>query len=121
MFNLGKKSFDAPDRTIEVLKAKVAVADIDGVEVRRMTAEPGWHWAESMGPVAGTDSCQINHVIFVAVSGQLAVQMDDGTTTEFGPGDVGMIPAGHDAWVVGNQPFVAIDFQGGAIRQEMAA
>jgi hypothetical protein len=44
----------------------------------------------------------------------MAVRMDDGSQAEFGPGDVGVIPPGHDAWVVGNEPFVGIDFQGGA-------
>jgi uncharacterized cupin superfamily protein len=49
------------------------------------------------------------------VSGRIAIQMDDGQTVEYGPGDVALIPPGHDAWVLGNEPFVNIDYQGGAL------
>jgi hypothetical protein len=38
--------------------------------------------------------------------------MDDGTEDEFGPGDVALLPAGHDAWVVGDEPVVVIDISG---------
>jgi len=31
---------------------------------------------------------------------------------EFGPGEVSLLPPGHDAWVVGNQPVVVIDISG---------
>ena len=30
----------------------------------------------------------------------------------FGPGDTGIITPGHNAWVVGNEPVVAVDFTG---------
>jgi hypothetical protein len=38
--------------------------------------------------------------------------MDDGTEQECGPGEALYILPGHDAWVVGNEPFVAVDFTG---------
>lgn len=38
--------------------------------------------------------------------------MDDGEEGEFGPGDFSIIPPGHDAWVVGDEPYVYIDWQG---------
>jgi len=43
---------------------------------------------------------------------QIHVKMDDGAEIEFGPGDVGVIAPGHDAWVVGNEPVVVIDITG---------
>jgi uncharacterized cupin superfamily protein len=49
------------------------------------------------------------------VSGQMTVRMDDGSEVEFGPGDVGVVPPGHDAWINGKDTFVGIDFQGGAV------
>jgi hypothetical protein len=57
----------------------------------------------------GTDSCQVGHLIHVT-SGRIVVRMDDGSEAEFGPGDVGSIPPGHDAWVVGDESFISIDF-----------
>jgi quercetin dioxygenase-like cupin family protein len=42
----------------------------------------------------------------------MRVRMDDGQETEVGPGDAMVIPPGHDAWIIGNEPFVGIDFTG---------
>lgn len=86
--------------------------NLDDVQLMRTTFEPGWRWSESVKPIAKTESCQVPHLM-VVISGRMAVRMDDGATVEFGPGDVGVVPSGHDAWVVGNQPVVAVDFHGG--------
>src|SRR5206468_11925959 len=64
------------------------------------TFEPGWKWSESVKPIAGTDSCQVAHTGY-QLSGRMVVRMDDGSEHEFRPGDAGIIPPGHDAWVVG--------------------
>ena len=79
------------------------------LKVTRVTHEPGWRWSECVKPAVGTDSCQVGHLIHVT-SGRIVVRMDDGSEAEFGPGDVGSIPPGHDAWVVGDEPFISIDF-----------
>ncbi|AGC44653.1 hypothetical protein MYSTI_03341 [Myxococcus stipitatus DSM 14675] len=73
--------------------------------------EPGWRWSQDVKPIAGTDSCQAAHSCYV-VSGRMVVRMDDGTQQEMGAGDVAIIPPGHDAWVVGNEPCVCVDFEG---------
>jgi hypothetical protein len=53
------------------------------------------------------------------VSGRLAVQTENGTRKDFGPGDVRAIPPEHDAWVLGNEPVVAFDPHiGGANEKE---
>jgi uncharacterized cupin superfamily protein len=44
------------------------------------------------------------------VSGRMGIRMDDGTEAEVGPGDVFACPPGHDAWVVGDEACVALDF-----------
>jgi hypothetical protein len=36
----------------------------------------------------------------------------DRTEQEFSPGQAMYIPPGHDAWVVGNEPFVGVDLTG---------
>jgi hypothetical protein len=104
-----KKSFDAPEETRSLHKGKIEVVDLGGVKVKRVIHEPGWRWSECVKPAVGTESCQVGHLIHV-ISGRIVVRMDDGSEAEFGPGDVGSIPPGHDAWVVGDEPFISIDF-----------
>lgn len=114
MANLAKKSFDAPDETRPVAKGKVEIVKLGEVQVMRTIFEPGWRWSESVKPIVKTDSCQVHHIGYV-ISGRLTVQMDDGSTAEMGPGEVGVIPPGHDAWVTGDEPCVMLDFGGAAV------
>ena len=90
---------------------RVEIVNIGGGVVGKATFEPGWRWSEHVKPIAGTDSCQAAHLGYV-LSGRQAVRMDDGTELEYGPGDVVSIPPGHDAWVVGGEPCVVLDFAG---------
>jgi hypothetical protein len=73
--------------------------------------KPGWRWSEHLKPVAGTDSCQGTHLI-CCISNRMHVVMDDGTEADVGPGDVVAIEPGHDAWVVGDESFLSVDFGG---------
>jgi hypothetical protein len=104
------KSFDAPDevRPFEG-NGHADVVNIGGRVVGRGTFEPGWRWSENVKPIAGTDSCQVSHLGYI-VSGRMGVRMDDGTEAEAGPGDVFALAPGHDAWVIGDQACVALDF-----------
>jgi mannose-6-phosphate isomerase-like protein (cupin superfamily) len=97
------------DEVREFPKGKLEIAKIGGSIIGRATFEPGWKWSESVKPIAGTDSCQKHHNGYV-VSGRLHVKMDDGTEMEMGAGDAYEIPAGHDGWVVGDEPCVSVDF-----------
>jgi mannose-6-phosphate isomerase-like protein (cupin superfamily) len=112
MASLEKKSFDQPDETRPIDKGTVEVVELDGATVMRTTFEPGWRWSECVKPVVGTESCQTHHVGY-AISGRMHVVMDDGTELEIGPGEAMQIPPGHDAWIVGDEPYVGVDFKGG--------
>lgn len=114
MTNMERKSFDNPDETRLIPNGKLEVVKIGDVTAMRVSFEPGWRWAECVKPIVGTNSCQVAHLMHI-VSGRMGVRMDDGTQAEFAPGDVGVIPPGHDAWVVGKEPVIGIDFQGGAV------
>jgi len=107
---LVSKSFDAPEEVVEFPKARMDIVTISGVQVRRLTCEPGFVWRDAVGPEIGKDSCPLHHAIWIVTSGRFCVQMDDGATTEYGPGDIGAIPPGHDAWVVGDETVVGFDF-----------
>jgi class 3 adenylate cyclase/mannose-6-phosphate isomerase-like protein (cupin superfamily) len=110
MARLQRKRFSSPDDVRNVPKGRVDIVELDDRVVGRMTYEPGWRWSKDIQPIAGTGSCQFHHV-GVTLSGRLRVQMPDGTELEVGPGDVFEFPPGHDAWVVGDEPWVSVDFE----------
>lgn len=109
---LQRYSFDQPDETrkFEEDSGKLDIVSTDSGAIGRLTFQPGWQWSKHVKPIAGTDSCQGSHVGYM-VSGRLHVRMDGGEETEFGPGDVQVIDPGHDAWVVGDEPCVMIDWR----------
>ena len=107
-----RKSLDSPEEVRPIKNGRVEVVNLGDVTAMRATFEPGWKWSESVKPVAGTKSCEVAHMGYM-MSGRMMIKMDDGTEVEFKPGDVGVIPPGHDAWVLGDEPVVFIDFQGG--------
>jgi mannose-6-phosphate isomerase-like protein (cupin superfamily) len=106
------KSFDSPDE----VRPFAAHGSMRVVQVGEATAglgtfEPGWRWSTDVKPIAGTDSCQSHHTLYV-LSGRMHVVMDDGSEGEIGPGDFAVIPGGHDAWTVGDEACVAVDVSG---------
>ena len=111
MAEMQKRNLDSPHETRTFDKGKVDVANFGNITIGRAVLEPGWRWSESVKPIAKTESCQAPHTQYV-ISGRLKVVMDNGTEDVFGPGDAAIIPSGHDAWVVGDEPFVAVDFTG---------
>lgn len=90
---------------------QVEMVNLDRGPVGRATFLPGWQWSKHVKPIAGTDSCQAAHTGY-CISGRMKVVMDDGEEMEFGPGDVMEAGPGHDAWIVGDEPCVVIDWQG---------
>jgi len=106
-----KKSLNHPDETRTMEKGRIELVTVGNVSFGRAILQPGWKWSTHVKPIAKTKSCEAPHMQYF-VSGRLHVVMDDGAQDEFGPGDVGMIPPGHDAWVVGSEPVVAIDING---------
>jgi len=105
------KHFGKPDEVREFPKGRLEIIKIGGATVGRAIFEPGWRWATSVQPLAKTKSCEAPHFQY-HVSGVLKVLMDDGTEFECRAGDVSLFPSGHDAWVVGDEPAVVVDFQG---------
>jgi quercetin dioxygenase-like cupin family protein len=104
------KRFDAPDETRPFVdKGQAEVVNVGGQTVGHAVFEPGWRWSEHVKPIAGTESCQVSHLGY-CISGRMHVVMDDGTEGEVKPGDVWAIPPGHDAWTVGDEPCVVMDF-----------
>ena len=109
MAGLTAKSFDAAEEVRTPSKSRMEVLNLSGHAALRMTAEPGWRWSECIKPIVGGDSCQAHHV-GVIVSGTMHVRHDDGTESDVPAGTAYVIEPGHDAWVVGNEPVVAFEF-----------
>jgi quercetin dioxygenase-like cupin family protein len=113
MASLQAKKFDAPDEVREFQdgKGRVELVEMGGNAIGLGTFEPGWRWSEHVKPLAGTDSCQVGHIGYV-LKGRMNVVMDNGEELEVGPGDAFHMPAGHEAWTVGEEPCVLLDFGG---------
>jgi len=105
------KNFGKPDEVRTFPQGRVELINIGGATIGRAIFEPGWRWATSVQPLAKTKSCEAPHFQY-HVSGVLRVKMDDGAEFDCRPGDVSLLPSGHDAWTVGDEPAVVVDFQG---------
>ncbi len=104
------KRFDQPDEVRPFAgHGRADMVDVGGRLVGRGTFEPGWRWSQDVKPIAGTESCQVSHLGYVA-SGRMRLYMDDGTQQDVGPGDVVAIPPGHDAETIGDEACVVLDF-----------
>jgi hypothetical protein len=105
------KSFGKPDETRSFPNGTVGLLSVGDAQIGRLVLQPGWRWSKDVKPIAGTKSCEAPHFQY-HVSGRLAIKMDDGTEFVAGPGDVTSLPSGHDAWVVGDEPVVVVDWFG---------
>jgi class 3 adenylate cyclase len=111
MARLQRRNLRQPDELRPLGRGQLELVELGDVAIGRVTYQPGWRWSVDLKPIVGTASCEIHHLGFV-VSGQLRVLMDDGQTVLLGPDDAFEVPPGHDAWVEGDEPFVAVDSLG---------
>jgi hypothetical protein len=110
MAGVESKSMEAPDELRTPEKTNIAVVNVGGAEVGRFTFQPGWRWSECIKPVVGGDRCQASHLGY-AISGHMHIEHEDGTMADIAPGDAYLITPGHEAWVVGDEPFVGLEFK----------
>jgi hypothetical protein len=105
------KGFASPDEVRPFEKGKAELLNMGGGVIGKLTLQPGWRWSEHVKPIAGTEWCEAPHFQY-HVSGTLHVVMADGTEFDAKAGDVTALPSGHDAWVVGDEPVVVVDWWG---------
>ena len=103
--------FSRPDEVRTFPHGRVEILNVGGGAVGRMVLEPGWRWSQDVKPLAGTEWCEAPHFQY-HVSGTIRVHMADGSEFDAKPGELTVLPSGHDAWVVGDEPVVAVDWQG---------
>jgi|WetSurMetagenome_2_1015567.scaffolds.fasta_scaffold1448660_1 quercetin dioxygenase-like cupin family protein len=112
LLTLTRKSLNSPDEIKHLGKGKVEIINLEeGTRIERVTLKPGWRWSHDARPVLGTPSCPSHHTLYL-ISGRLMILMEDGHQMELQAGDAAIIPSGHDAWVIGDEPCVMIDFMG---------
>lgn len=105
------KRFEAPDEARGFDKGKFELLHAGKITIGRARYEPGWRWSEHVGPLTGETSCRVEHVGLV-LSGRCGVKMDDGREVVLKPGDLFMVPGGHDSWVIGDEPYESLHFEG---------
>jgi hypothetical protein len=106
-----RRTFGDPDEVREFPNGRAEILKIGGSEIGKLVFEPGWRWSKDLKSIAGTDSCEAPHFQY-HVAGRLGIRMDDGQEFIAEPGDVTSLPSGHDAWVVGDEPVVVVDWFG---------
>jgi quercetin dioxygenase-like cupin family protein len=107
MASMQRKSFDTPDEKMASGKIEAELVTVDGMTIARIQVNPGWRWSVD----EGTPSCPKPHIGYV-IAGRMVFQMDDGSQMEVGPHDAFVVPPGHNAWAVGDEPCVVLDFAG---------
>lgn len=105
------RSFAQPDEVRPFSNGQAEILHVGGSDIGRLVLQPGWRWSNDVKPIAGTDLCEAPHFQY-HVAGTLRIRMDDGTEFDAVPGDVTSLPSGHDAWVVGDEPVVVVDWYG---------
>jgi quercetin dioxygenase-like cupin family protein len=113
--SLVRKSLDSPEevRPFPDSKGQLELVETPQGAVGRATFEPGWRWSTHIKPIVGGESCQVAHMGYI-ISGRMRVVMSGGEQADFGPGDVMVCPPGHDAWILGDEACVIIDWTGAA-------
>lgn len=111
MSELQSKRFDEPDEIVSLPNFAGQVVVLGEVYIGRYVQQPGWSWSKDVKPLVGTPSCQHHHQ-GVVLSGRVHVTTDDGAQRTIGPGEAFDIPPGHDAYVVGDEPYVSVEFRG---------
>jgi class 3 adenylate cyclase len=105
------KRVDQPDEVRPFPLGTTEIFEMDDFVIGRMVMEPGWRWTKDVRPIAGTERCMYHHLGY-CLAGRLLVEYEDGTTGAVNAGDMFELPPGHDAWVDGDEPWIAIDFRG---------
>ena len=105
------RTFATPDETRNFPNGRAEILNVGGSEVGRLVLQPGWRWSQDVQPIAGTQWCEAPHFQY-HVSGRLGIKMASGEEMEAVPGDVTALPQGHDAWVIGDEPVVVVDWWG---------
>jgi hypothetical protein len=117
--NIESGSIPESKEIIRLERAKIQSVTVAGRKVAKFEIQPGWKWSTDIKPKVGTEWCEAPHFQYL-ISGRFRTKLKDGTEFEAKAGDVYSVPPGHDAWVVGNEPAVGIEFSAEGITNEIS-
>ena len=106
-----QRDFAEADEVRQFENGRAEILRVGGTEIGRLVLQPGWRWSEHVKPIAGTELCEAPHFQY-HVAGTLRIRTADGHELDATPGQVTSLPAGHDAWVVGDEDVVVVDWFG---------
>jgi class 3 adenylate cyclase len=110
MVKLQRRPFGEPDNVREVPFGHLETYDMGEIRIGRSILQPGWRWSESIKPISRTELCEYHH-IGVCLSGRMRIQTREGAELTIEAGQFYEIPAGHEAWVEGDEPYVNLEWQ----------
>lgn len=119
MSNYEVKNMSDSEEVREMERARLEFIDMKEAKVARFVLKKGWKWSTDIKPLVKTEWCEAPHFQY-QISGRLHMKMKDGTEFDIKPGDVSSIPAGHDGWVVGDEPAVGIEWTAAGIDKELS-
>jgi hypothetical protein len=119
MANYEVKSMSKSGEIKEMKRAKLEAVSIGEAKVARFVLKKGWKWSTDIKPLVNTEWCEAPHFQY-QISGRLHMKLRDGTEFEIGPGDVSSVPPGHDAWVIGDEPAIGIEWTATEIMKELS-
>jgi hypothetical protein len=93
----------------EVGGVTIDVAEAANGRVKRVCYPPGFRWSTHMKPIVKTELCMHAHVGFLA-RGRVRGTYADGCAFDVAAPRAVVLEPGHDAWVVGREPAVLIEF-----------
>ena len=93
----------------EVAGVIVEIGKAGNGRVKRAIYPPGFRWSTHMAPAVRSENCMHAHIGFLA-RGHIQGEYADGCTFEFVAPQFVTIEPGHDAWVVGGEEAVLIQF-----------
>lgn len=102
------KCFDDPDQRMDFPKGEAAIVGFKDRKIWRVRFDPDFRWTNDMSPIAGTETCQLQHLLHV-LSGRMGLRLPDGTHREVKAGDVVAVGPDHDSWTIGDEPVVFLD------------
>lgn len=111
MSGIQRRSLRTPNESDRFPRGVSHEVHLGELTVAKVIHEPGWHWAEHVRPIVGGSSCRVHHT-GVVLRGRARFRHDDGTELTLEQDDVFDVAPGHDAWVVGDEPFETIDWVG---------
>src|SRR3954449_10598 len=109
MPRLQTRPFATPDEVRTFPYGTGSILKLDEAVIGRAVYGPGWRWTTAMPTIAGTPTCQLHHLGY-SISGLMHVVTDDGDELDILPDSIYEIPSGHDAWVVGDESWVTLEW-----------